>query len=593
MMENNLYVSDTDIFYGGFWIDKPAEIGKMIAEGILSKPDAIVCASDMMAISITNSLIKNGISVPEEVKITGYDAITETLLNEPSITTVANRDSQFGVYAAKKICSMICQKSDDYSCIAKEQKIIYGASCGCHMGKNNLDSNILSDLRRLNAFHFERYTMMSTDFIRKMTNSETLEELMFQAAAFSYRIPNWENLYICLCDDLDFSSYKVRNSGFTDTMLVALEKRGLLITASICENKIDTRKIIPSFVKPERSYVYFLTSLHCQGQIFGYICTSYTNPNQIYLDEHYCNWCDIVSRGLLEVGIKTSTRCIKKALKSCFYSDLETGLLNITGLKSKIKNNSKNKEYIAIVLTFEESKNSYPLKVNNLMISAIKNTAVEDELIVKLHDNIYLMVYPFKKESDINKNVYERIDDVENEILSCETNTVHIELPIFAFCAEVINESSIDTIDTVIENLQNAVIAKLNNYKANNSCYLNELIRLRNNMKNNLCKNWCAKEVAEEIHISKSHFQRIYKKTFGVGFHEDLIKIKLDKARRLLLHSNMKISEIAYFCGYCDASTFMKKFKSEFGITALQYRKNNNNMVDFLAKQPHLILSNK
>ncbi|MFA9557878.1 AraC family transcriptional regulator [Evansella sp. AB-rgal1] len=78
----------------------------------------------------------------------------------------------------------------------------------------------------------------------------------------------------------------------------------------------------------------------------------------------------------------------------------------------------------------------------------------------------------------------------------------------------------------------------------------------------------CADEVATNPYtLSKS-----FKKVIGVNFIEYLTDIRLDKAKDLLLNTDMKINDIAEQVGYRH-SYFNRIFKKHMGIPPSQYRK--------------------
>ena len=129
MLEAGLPADASCIFYGGFWREIPAEIGRQIAGGSIPKPDAVVCASDVMAAALCESLIQNGISVPDEIRITGYDGSWDAWLSVPRITTVEGRDRQYGADAVRMLHEMITGEPCGVS--ALRQTIRYGESCGC------------------------------------------------------------------------------------------------------------------------------------------------------------------------------------------------------------------------------------------------------------------------------------------------------------------------------------------------------------------------------------------------------------------------------------------------------------------------------
>lgn len=53
-----------------------------------------------------------------------------------------------------------------------------------------------------------------------------------------------------------------------------------------------------------------------------------------------------------------------------------------------------------------------------------------------------------------------------------------------------------------------------------------------------------------------------------------MIFYRLNIAKQLLLESDFSITEIAYRCGFSDASYFSKVFRSSVGVSPLEYRKN-------------------
>jgi len=51
-------------------------------------PDAIVCGSDLIALGLVRELRAGGVSIPDEVKVTGFDGILFSELCDPPLTTV-------------------------------------------------------------------------------------------------------------------------------------------------------------------------------------------------------------------------------------------------------------------------------------------------------------------------------------------------------------------------------------------------------------------------------------------------------------------------------------------------------------------------
>lgn len=80
-------------------------------------------------------------------------------------------------------------------------------------------------------------------------------------------------------------------------------------------------------------------------------------------------------------------------------------------------------------------------------------------------------------------------------------------------------------------------------------------------------------DMAREVSMSRSGFQHLYKQLFGVNVMADVISGRLDRAKRLLISTNMTIHAIAERCGYSNEYNFMRQFKNYIGLTPTEYRR--------------------
>lgn len=78
--------------------------------------------------------------------------------------------------------------------------------------------------------------------------------------------------------------------------------------------------------------------------------------------------------------------------------------------------------------------------------------------------------------------------------------------------------------------------------------------------------------LAAESGLSRSGFQHLYKKLFGVSVMTDVINGRIENAKRLLSSTNLTVREIAMKCGYRSEYNFMRQFKSRCGKTPTEYR---------------------
>lgn len=94
----------------------------------------------------------------------------------------------------------------------------------------------------------------------------------------------------------------------------------------------------------------------------------------------------------------------------------------------------------------------------------------------------------------------------------------------------------------------------------------------------NYAKDISLNEVAQYIYRSPEYFSRLFKMETGTNFSSYLMKYRLDKARDLLVNTDMKIYEIAYAVGYTTPSYFSKMYRKYFGVLPEVTRSQKNSI---------------
>lgn len=79
-------------------------------------------------------------------------------------------------------------------------------------------------------------------------------------------------------------------------------------------------------------------------------------------------------------------------------------------------------------------------------------------------------------------------------------------------------------------------------------------------------------EIANIAGMSVRHFQRQFKSTYLITPQEYIAMLRMQKAIRMLLHTNCTITEIALECGYQDSNLFSRQFKKNTGLSPRSYR---------------------
>jgi AraC-like DNA-binding protein/ligand-binding sensor protein len=78
--------------------------------------------------------------------------------------------------------------------------------------------------------------------------------------------------------------------------------------------------------------------------------------------------------------------------------------------------------------------------------------------------------------------------------------------------------------------------------------------------------------VAKAMHVSTFYFCKMFKKATGLTFTEYLGRVRIEKAKTLLLNPHLRISEIAYDVGFQSLTHFNRVFRQVTGQSPTAFR---------------------
>lgn len=81
------------------------------------------------------------------------------------------------------------------------------------------------------------------------------------------------------------------------------------------------------------------------------------------------------------------------------------------------------------------------------------------------------------------------------------------------------------------------------------------------------------KEISRILHFNCAYLGQKFKRHENMTFNEYLLQQRMEKAKKLLLETDMKIYEIAHKVGYSEVDWFYKKFREYTGKSANEFRK--------------------
>jgi len=79
-------------------------------------------------------------------------------------------------------------------------------------------------------------------------------------------------------------------------------------------------------------------------------------------------------------------------------------------------------------------------------------------------------------------------------------------------------------------------------------------------------------DVAKAVNTSTFYFCKVFKKATGLNFTDYLSRVRVEKAKNLLLNPNMRISEVAFAAGFQSLSHFNRVFRRIAGESPTSFR---------------------
>ena len=86
-------------------------------------------------------------------------------------------------------------------------------------------------------------------------------------------------------------------------------------------------------------------------------------------------------------------------------------------------------------------------------------------------------------------------------------------------------------------------------------------------------------EIAGAVSVSQVHLRRVFRAAAGetpVGY---MTRLRLERARNMLIHSNFSVSEVALSVGFSDPFYFSRLFREAYGLSPGAYKKANRILV--------------
>lgn len=419
LTEHNIPIEEDRIQYGDLWRESGFTAVEHWLNSGLEMPQAIVCANDFMALTVLQALAERGISVPDQIAVSGCDDVENAAEYSPSLTTARMPVFEMGMEAVEKIHKHIMGIDQPQSSYMKTITM-YRASCGCkrnwyHEINNRRRNHILEREELLGEITRNAY--MSTD----LTGLTTLDEIIEKMRIYMYQNNDVSDFCMCLQKDWDLYQSEEEEEHISNSDKLMMEI-GIFDKVIYTKLKCSRKQLIPTEFIRDIPMIWFFSLLHHQGHCFGYVGISFTRI-RTYM-KTFQAWLINVSNALENVRIHGELNRLVYKLEDMSIRDEMTGLYNrrvINTLGKKYLNLCRAEHTRLMIFTTDMDRLKY---INDkfghsfgdiaikTVANALMHAADDDEICVRLGGDEFMAIGMDYDEKKMSKFISQFITEL-------------------------------------------------------------------------------------------------------------------------------------------------------------------------------------
>lgn len=558
MTAHGLYYDRSYWQYGDFWKKSARKMADEIADGLIPRPEAIICGNDITAAELIMRLIGRGIRVPEDIAVVGFDCGDPNGECEIGITSYKRANFQLGAESMRRLYRFLTGINPP-RIHNRIEGLRINSSCGCHP-------------YRYASRKEERMHRLRKDFGERIHTREIVYEAGLEKdfkgaseviARYTYFLYHYSRFGIFLTD----STLKTLESGESEVLSFSLKS----VMYHMAEYRSNGRHVFPETVYPMKDILpafsdaqnkpsaYFLSPLNYGDKFFGYTALSY-GKNFFTYDFSY------------QMFVKYIDSILDRMIEKAVYTSCSQPVPDPETLYTHIRKHSRkqSEEMIFICCEITDTKLLYGKYGGRKVISIIRS--VTSELLNRLQSDEMCGIFSDNRLCIITGS-QQRVEtvfrDLKTIILSLN-EPISIALGTHPFHADQIADS--DDIYVLLGEAMNHTVYTHKNHNSGSHQLYEKLYNLRKELESAPEKSWTIDTMCSRLHISRSTLQKNYKAFFGKSIIDELIFFRIARAKLLLGETTYPLTKIAELCGYSSDTYLIKQFKKVEGITPNEYR---------------------
>ncbi len=538
--------------------------------------DAFMAADDECAIGAIKELNYRNIDVPDDVKVTGYDNLSISQESKPKLTVV----NQPFFHVAKESARILYDIINGKDVPLKKEfntSLFIRESCGC---------NYLSSLKNsmTSALNFiEKKKLPAITEILKEKNGEFEKENI---------TPILQKIFANITNAMEEISSQQIDAVSKPSVMASLRKIIKLYISA--ENKDDAKTFLNFWKKYISEYInkyYRIEFFYCIITVLEFFDrknntltkdiiqkAKHIVDNDFYYNETAKKTVILRQRFLIQdfnESLFITSRMDQQM--ELIYKYLPLFGVN-TAFISTYEDGNANFEFSRNLLSFVNRKKlavpkeKYPtsqLIPENIKLEKFKLTI---EALFFGKDQIGYLIFD---DGEINGEI---IEEIRTLIGIAMKNVIFIGR--IKYLVQRIDKIAIERTKK-LETKNKALskeIKKLQDFLTDSENYLEErscdyrITKAIEYISENYNKYLTLPKIADIAFMSDTYFSKLFKKYMGMGVQKYIIKIRMEKACKLLKNPFLTIKEISRMVGFSNSNYFSKAFKRKYSLLPSEYR---------------------
>lgn len=299
--------------------------GRSAAEKLLELggqlPDAIICGNDDMALSVIECLNEHGIRVPNDIAVTGFDALREAIMR--GLTTICRPIDRSARKAIEILNKWIEGEEPKEKTFILSTIPIFGDSCGCTQSMEHINE-------KLRALGSERWNMEAT-LTRVSMFSGAMAGVGDETEAHEKIhdfVKNWniKEFYLCVDPSICRGTENISSgSGYPNEMLLLY---GIRPGKHYDYQMLMTNDLTPVLQEMRKNAVCLVfCPLYYRDRSLGYVAMDLGNGTGSALYPVLM----LLNGALMSLYLQTNIKRSAATIERMAIEDIMTGMLNRRG----------------------------------------------------------------------------------------------------------------------------------------------------------------------------------------------------------------------------------------------------------------------